>query len=924
MRYTLRTLCGAFLLFTFNAQAISADLKSGLPTVTEGELANGLRYTLIPIHSDKGRLDIRLNVEVGSLDETSAQSGVAHMVEHMVFRASNSWPEGVASALTTQGWKRGLNYNAVTNYERTQFMMSPPDGVKGLDLSLQALEQIASQASIRQVDLDDERKVILEEWRGKLGVAARMNEQRIAALREGSRYPLRPTIGQVESIKHTPATTLADFYHRWYQPENMRLLIIGDISPEEARTKISHVFSSLPSITVTIRSTKDYDQQLKDQLRVVRLQDDESGGSQVSWVTRFEEGYTLGIAGFRERLIDQITLSALTRQLKRQRDALPDTVGSMVARKSEIGRTTVAFGLFADVMPGSFEEGLDTVITERERLVRYGISSQDIESVKAELVESAQRMKDKPEMRAFSDWVQVISVAWQKNEPYTGTQMRGTLALKELSTITPDTVNARLRNWLQAQDKLVQFSIPGRMQYNIPLPSAVEKTVSRIAARPLLPTPDAATAVLPSLPEHTTEGTILSAKNFATEQVQEWQLSNGDRVVWKRTPLAKDRVWIQAVSQAGYLSEGVVGWSSQLAAQLAAHGAPAGWSEDDYQRWLSDNNTTLNVSQASGSLEVSGSAVNTSLNKLMQAYQLLYVDNHLDAASVKSSLLGLARRQVMQGSTLSAQRDKEVSALRYGARTFPVPTQAELTAVTAANLESQWKTLSTAPVTYFIMGNLPESDVKKAVEHYLAGIQRLQPLAYQPYLPEKGARERVSHLSSEPKADISLWTFRDEVWTPERAVQVSIARNLMNQHLKAVLRDDARGIYNLRFDSELNDKSNRIESQLRFSTSPERAEEMINLAKRALSEAGSGIGEPAVREQKVIFDKAEASRQQDFITLQRRLRLSYQHFNSPVYLSRVDSLDKAITPEGIRSMATRLYDPKNLTVYTVLPQEDQQ
>lgn len=166
-----------------------------------------------------------------------------------------------------------------------------------------------------------------------------------------------------------------------------------------------------------------------------------------------------------------------------------------------------------------------------------------------------------------------------------------------------------------------------------------------------------------------------------------------------------------------------------------------------------------------------------------------------------------------------------------------------------------------------------------------------------------------------------MWTFRDEAWTPERAVQVSIARDLVNQHLKTALRDDARGIYNLRFNSKLNDQSNRIETELFFSTSPERADEMIALAKRALIQADRKIEEAAVKDKKLAFIRAERSRQNDFLTLQRRLQLSYLHFNSPVYLSRAQALDKAITTNNIQEMAARLYSPENLVVYTVLPEE---
>jgi zinc protease len=507
----------ALLLLALSQPALSEEVKTTLPVVTEGVLANGLQYTLAPIKSDAGRIDVRLSVEAGSLDETNDQSGVAHMVEHMVFRASDAWPEGVSTALAQQGWSRGANYNAVTNYERTQFMMSPPDGVKGLGLALQALAQMTAHARITQPDLDDERKVILEEWRGKLGVAARMNQQRIAALREGSRYPDRPTIGQVASIEHTPATTLQAFYQRWYHPANMRLLIIGDFEPEKVKALIAQNFAGLPAITVPLRQDSDYNQQLKKQLRVIHLQDSESGGSQVSWVNRFDEKQMQGTAGYRDRLINQITLSVLTRQLKRQQNALPDSIGNIVARKSETGRSTVAFGLFVDVMPGDYKLGLETLIRERERLIRFGLDADEVARMKNELFDSAQRLEETPENRTFSEWVQMLAISWQQNQPYVGLQQRRKLVQADLKTISASDINARLQKWLQAPDQLVQFSVPGRVVYSVPLPSEIQGMVTTISNESLTPTVMEKASVLPSLPEHNTSGKRTSVKNYPAD-----------------------------------------------------------------------------------------------------------------------------------------------------------------------------------------------------------------------------------------------------------------------------------------------------------------------------------------------------------------------------------------------------------------------
>lgn len=924
IRKGIHGLCVALCLSAITPAVQSAEAQSPLPVMTEGTLANGLGYTLVPIHTDKGRIDIRLGVDAGSLDETDAQSGVAHMVEHMVFRASEAWPEGVSTELAKQGWKRGLHYNAVTNYERTQYMMSPPNGVKGLDSSLNALAQMVAHARITQTDLDDERKIILEEWRGKLGVATRMNAQRIAALRDGSRYPQRVTIGSEDAINTMPATQLQAFYQRWYHPNNMRLMIIGDIQPADVQALIVRHFGSLPSVALPERTLAWYNQKLESQLRVVRLQDSESGGSQVSWVNRFDDPEASDDAEYRHRLINQITLSVLTRQLKRQRDLLPASVGNVVARKSEIGRTTIAFGLFADTLPGEYSKALDTLIRERERLVRFGVSDKDVENVKADIREAALKMKATSEKRTFTDWVQMLAIAWQNRDAYVPVQTRAVRALAELDGITTADINARLRSWLQAPDQLVQFSIPGKTEASLPDASAIKQRVTAIAAETLQPTPAEKTAALAPLPVRDTAGKRVAVTRFAKEKVEEWSLSNGDRVVWLRTPLAKKTVRVTAQSQAGYLSEGLVAWRAQLASQLVDQSGPAGWSSADMQRWKADNSVSLSVSQEAWSLDISGQSPVDKIDALFHRYQLLHTDASIDADGMKDSIMQLARRQAMQQGSLSAERANSTVALRYGKPAFDEPTESELLGLTVKDLLAQWQTTRRAPVTWFILADMPEEKLKKSVEQYLAGIVRDKPLKAESWLPLPGQREQREALNIEPKADVRLWSFSEMAWSPERAVQVSIARNLANQQLKTALRDDARGVYNLLFNSELNDKENRIESELRFTTSAERAQELAVRAEEALKQAPGQITGEMVASERQTFQRAEQARSQDINTLQRRLILSYKHFNNPEYLSQLKTLDQAITLEGVRAMAERLYNPDNRVLYTVLPQETQQ
>ncbi|MBA5235755.1 insulinase family protein [Pectobacterium aroidearum] len=895
------------------------EIKSPLPVFKEGTLANGFRYTLVPLEGQKSRVDIRLIVDVGSIDEKDNESGVAHMVEHMVFRASDAFPQGVSTELHKQGWGRGQSYNAVTNYERTMYMMSPPKGNRDLGTTLQALSQMTGHAKLSQADLDDERKIILEEWRGKLGVAERMNQQRVQAIRHDSRYPSRPTIGTEQSINETPASVLQDFYQRWYHPSNMRLMIIGDITPADAEREIQRYFAPLPNVAVPARDY--YEPLLKPQLKVARLQDSQSGSSQVSFVYRFNDKDTFGQPELRHRLLTQITMSALTRQIRRQKTELPQDASSLVVRKSDIGKTTAALGFFANVMPGGHDAAISAVLKEIERLKRYPLNEQDIKEITADIREVAQRMSTSSEKREFEDWVQQLTIVWQQDRPYVGSQQRGKEALEILDTITTEDVNRHLQRWLASPDTLVQFSVPGATPFTLPKPEAIRKVQAQWAAAPLAPLQVEKEKVIPELPVVTQSGKRTAVKTFAAQKVEQWQLSNGDRVVWLRAPEAGKKVWLTAVSQAGFMATSMNPWQAQLASQLVEQSGPATWSGEALANWKKEKSLSIMVSHDADQLTLSGQAPIKELANLFGLYREMNVAPGIDPDVMKESMMGLARQKANDDQSVSGKRTSEIAKLRFGGPAWQQPEIEELKHVSAPALLSQWHKAASAPVTYYLIADMPAAQLLPQVERYLATIPRQPASEVKSYLALPGKREATSAISIEPRADIRTWSFTPHTWTPQAAVQVSVARNIANKYLKTSLRDDALGIYRMRVDSELEDKKQRIETEVSFSSAPERAQELWKLAEQVFAELPTTITQEDVDDQKAQFIRAEKGRQGDLMTIQRRLLLSYRHYDDPRYLSSVSTLADSITLDSVRAMSAKLYNPDNRVLYITLPQE---
>ena len=495
----------------------------------QGQLDNGLKYTILPLHDEKGHIEIRMRVNAGSVDENDDQAGVAHMVERLVFRGTNAHPNGLMPYLHEQKWVRGKNYNAVTTSDSTTYMMTPPN-TAGLSKSFDALSQILFGAKLTQADLDDERKIILEEWRQGLSVGATMNEQRTASVRANSRYARHRVIGTEQSINSMPATQLQQFYQTWYAPNNMNLLVVGDVDPSKAKEEIDRYFGKVEKKNTPVR---DYlNPTLTDRLQINKLQDPRSSVSQVAYILRFDDSASRAQTddGRYQRLLDRLALASIVQRLRNQSEVLPKGVSAVMPRKSDIGTQTTALGLFATVEPTGHPQGLKQIFEEIERLKCFPITEEELAKQKAPIQAQIENAKKHDGDREFSRWVQAMVDTTLLDKPFLTQPEIANLSEPMLKKITAAEVNARIQQWLEAKDRIVQYQPPRDTKLEIS-----ETQVAQLQAeaqKAEISAPQKEKEIVPMSLEYVqAKGSITKEEKFDAQNVQHWTLSNCDTVV---------------------------------------------------------------------------------------------------------------------------------------------------------------------------------------------------------------------------------------------------------------------------------------------------------------------------------------------------------------------------------------------------------
>ncbi len=234
---------------------VTAPDPTGLPSISEpdaeiveGSLDNGLRYIVRSNDNPGGRVSMRLAIDAGSVDQTDEQDGVAHFLEHMLFNGTEEFPENeLVATLRSFGASFGADVNAYTSYDETVYELTmPTQDPAVVATGLRILEQWLTAATLDPAQVEAERGVVLDEWRGSATSASgRTFDELESLLLDGSPYEGRDPIGTDTAINAMTREPLAAFYTTWYRPDNASVVVVGDIDTGEIVDGIAAEFGPI-------------------------------------------------------------------------------------------------------------------------------------------------------------------------------------------------------------------------------------------------------------------------------------------------------------------------------------------------------------------------------------------------------------------------------------------------------------------------------------------------------------------------------------------------------------------------------------------------------------------------------------------------------------------------------------------------------
>ena len=208
--------------------------------LTEYQLDNGLRVLLFP-DSSQSKVTVNMTVLVGSRQEGYGETGMAHLLEHMVFKGTPRHPK-VPKALQDHG----AQFNGSTSSDRVNYFETLAANDENLEFALDLEADRLVNSYIKREDLDSEMTVVRNEFERSENSPSGVLSKRIAAAAYHWHNYGKPTIGNRSDIERVPVENLRAFYKKYYQPDNVVLVVAGRFEEAKALGLVQKYFGAIP------------------------------------------------------------------------------------------------------------------------------------------------------------------------------------------------------------------------------------------------------------------------------------------------------------------------------------------------------------------------------------------------------------------------------------------------------------------------------------------------------------------------------------------------------------------------------------------------------------------------------------------------------------------------------------------------------
>ena len=917
-----------FLIANAFAQNIPLD-----PSVRTGTLSNGMKYYIKKNVKPEKKVEFRLAINAGSINEDEDQRGLAHFMEHMNFNGTKNFPENkLVDFLQSIGIKFGQHLNAYTSFDETVYMLPVPlDKPGNLDSGLKVMEDWAFNALLTDKEIEKERGVVLEELRLGLGADKRMLDQYLPKLAYNSRYADRLPIGKKEILQNFKPDALRRFHKDWYRPDLMALVVVGDINVDEMEQKIKANFSKYQN-PANARKRVDYEMPNHKETLISIATDADATSSSAQFYIK-DDGSAkpdVTVNDYQKSIVEQLAATIVNNRLQELTNSeKPPFIFGYVSHSNFL-RTKDAFQAYAMTKEGEQKNALKVLLEEVERAKRFGFSQNELDRAKSETLSNLEKSYNNRDKTESARLVMEYVRNFLNQEPIPGIEWEYELHKKYLPSVTLDQVNNILKNYIKDDSRVIVVTGPKKENAVLPTDAQLLATVDDVKNAQLKPYEDKA-AIKTLVEPFKSNGKIVKTEADAKLGTTTFTLSNGAKVTYKKTDFKEDEIVFSAISLGGsslISNEDIE--KTQWAFPALSESGFNKYSKNDITKFLSGKQVSVMPYVGGISTGFNGNSTKKDFETLFQMIYGYFTNLNYDEASYNSYK---AKQQGFLDNLLANpqtyfQSEVQKYLNQKNPRFFGILPDAKAWEKTSYKLAYDIYKKSVANAGnfhFYFVGNVDENQIKQLSEQYLASLpstkksETYKDLGYRPLFT---STEKVIKKGKDPKSMVMIRFSGETKYNEQEDLAMRALGEVATIKIIEKLREDEGGIYGGGARGSLNKVPyGSYNFSINFPCGPENAEK---LTKIALAELQKMIDNGPEQKDLDKFKEGEANDDvtnmkdnnywlQNITSYQTQGGDKYSVLN---YLTKV----KALTVKDLQSVGKKYLTEKNRMVFTLMPE----
>lgn len=525
------------------------------PDVTEGVLPNGLTYLVKQNDRPGSQAQLRLVVRAGSLNEDPGTEGVAHFLEHMMFNGTERFPgNDIVQVLEGFGSGFGPDVNAYTSYGETVYELQlPARSTDTLQLGLDVLYQWATAVTLEQDDVVAERGVVREEYRRAVEpLSGRLGAQIREVLFAGTDYLGSDPIGDADVIDSMSPDVLRAFYERWYRPELMTIVAVGDFDVADMERRIAATFVQPPSDPVIEPLQVDDDATASAEPVFDVLTDGEIQSTDIEVLWRLPDAPPTNRADLRAELVALVTISMVDIRLFERLQGSDSVLLSARAGTNDLTDSTQIASVSATLPADAVGDGLAELLVEIEQARQYGFTEvelqRELDALRVLVGQQYSERDTRQDDRLARDLVQYALGRDVLLDP----DDQLAVYTEVLDSMTVDDAQRFLFEVLDAEPYVI-VTAPASARDDLPEPEELAVIYDSVVDRMVDP-PSAADDAVSDLMAPPEPAAVVDRQRLDPLDATIVTYENGARLVFRQTQITENVVALRAESPGGFFA----------------------------------------------------------------------------------------------------------------------------------------------------------------------------------------------------------------------------------------------------------------------------------------------------------------------------------------------------------------------------------